>query len=77
MTKKLKTDVSGPCALARLGLAEQIFVEVFDRSVEALGRLALGDPLMEQAVVAQGRADAVRGAAIFNSPSTCLLTILP
>lgn len=68
MTKKLKTDVSGPCALARLGLAEQIFVEVFDRSVEALGRLALGDPLMEQAVVAQGRADAVEGLQYLTAP---------
>lgn len=68
MTKKLKTDVSGPCALARLGLAEQIFVEVFDRSVQALGRLALGDPLMEQAVVAQGRADAVEGLQYLTAP---------
>jgi hypothetical protein len=68
VTKKLKTDVSGPCALARLGLAEQIFVEVFDRSVQALGRLALGDPLMEQAVVAQGRADAVEGLQYLTAP---------
>lgn len=39
-------------ALAFLGFGKEVFVDILDRHIEALGCLvALGDPLVEQGVV--------------------------